>query len=63
MVGITATGGDLVDVHVDRRCHQTQVVEPGLLPGLAPGNVAQVAVTVGMAAGLEPPFELGMVDQ
>ncbi len=63
MFRLITTGGNGVDIQIDRRCHHPQTINPGLLLGFAKRNGGEVAVTVGMSAGLQPSVELGVMEQ
>ena len=59
-VGILGGRFDQVDVEIDWGLRDLQTSYAGLLGGLPQGHPGQVAVPVGMAAGLEPAFQLAM---
>jgi hypothetical protein len=68
MGGLAGPRGDRMNVQIEQRQtvgsgHALELLHPGLLAGLAKGNLEDIAVTVCVPSQLEPTPELAMVGE
>ena len=63
MCGLMRAGRDLVDVQIEDVFLQRLRLKAGFLPNLPLCDCQQVAVSIGMAARLQPFVQLGVMDQ